>query len=69
LSRHSPEINNRCLIFRLRDTSAGNTPVLLIANATDLIAIPKVKRVADETDTPIRYLIAEGAGHSLQLKE
>jgi len=31
--------------------------------------IPKVKRVADETDTPIRYLIAVGAGHSLQLKE
>jgi hypothetical protein len=69
MSRHSPEINNRCLIFRLRDASAGNAPVLLVANATDLVAIPEVKRIAEETRTPVRYLIAAGAGHSLHLKE
>jgi len=68
-SRHSPEINNRCLIFRLRDASSDNAPVLLVANATDVVATPEVRRIAEETGAPIRYLIAAGAGHSLHLKE
>src|SRR5262249_26177660 len=34
-SKYNPQINNRCLIFRLKDASAGGMPVLLIANATD----------------------------------
>jgi hypothetical protein len=66
-SKYNPEINNRCLIFRLNDASAGNAPVLLVANATDEIALPEVKRIASETGLPVRYLIAPGAGHSLHL--
>jgi hypothetical protein len=68
-SRHNPEINNRCLVFRLHDDSAGGEPVLLVANATDVVAIPEVRRIADETGAPVRYLIAAGAGHSLHLAE
>jgi hypothetical protein len=68
-SRHSPEINNRCLIFRLKDQSAGNTPVLLIANSTDAVALPEVRRIEKETGAPVRYVIAAGAGHSVHLPE
>jgi hypothetical protein len=65
-SRHNPEINNRCLIFRLND---GGASVLLVANSTDAVAIPEVQRIAGETGAPVRYLIAAGAGHSLHLAE
>ncbi len=68
-SKHQPEINNRCLIFRLNDATASNQPVLLIANAVDASALPEVRRIERETGTPIRYLIAPGAGHSLNLVE
>lgn len=43
-SKYNPEINNRCLIFRLKDASAGNASVLLVVNATDPIALPEVRR-------------------------
>ena len=66
-SKYNPEINNRCLVFRLKDASAGNAPVLLVANATDAVALPEVRRLSAETGVPIRYLIAPGAGHSLNL--
>lgn len=68
-SRHNPEINNRCLIFRLKDQSAGNTLVLLVANSTDAAALPEVRRIEKETGAPVRYLIAAGAGHSVHLPE
>jgi hypothetical protein len=66
-SKYNPEINNRCLVFRLKDASAGGSPVLLVANATDEAALPEVKRIEKESGTPIRYLIAPGAGHTLHL--
>ena len=68
-SRYNPQINNRCLIFRLKDASAGGAPVLLVANATDEVALPEVKRIEKETGAPVRYLIAAGAGHSLHLAD
>lgn len=68
-SKYTPEINNRCLIFRLNDALDGNKPVLLVANAVDASALPEVRRIAEETKLPIRYLIAPGAGHSLSLVE
>jgi hypothetical protein len=67
-SKHNPQINNRCLVFRLKDSSAGSAPVLLIANSTDEVALPEVKRIEKESGAPIRYLIAAGAGHSLHLQ-
>ena len=66
-SKYNPDINNRCLVFRLKDASAGGVPVLLVANAVDEVALPEVKRIARESGAPIRYLIAAGAGHSLHL--
>lgn len=68
-SRHTPEINNRCLIFRLKDTSAGSAPLLVVVNAVDPIALPEVRRIEKETGAPTRYLVAPGAGHSLNLVE
>ena len=68
-SRHQPEINNRCLIFRLNDASADNASVLLVANCVDVSALPEVCRIAAETGAPVRYVIAPGAGHSLNLVE
>ena len=68
-SKHQPEINNRCLIFRLKDATANNQPVLLIANAVDGSALSEVRRIERESGTPIRYLIAPGAGHNLNLVE
>jgi hypothetical protein len=66
-SKYNPNINNRCLIFRLKDASAGGAQVLLIANAVDEVALPEVKRIEKETGASIRYLIAAGGGHSLHL--
>jgi hypothetical protein len=68
-SRHTPHINNRCLILRLKDGSADNAPVLLIVNTVDPAALPEVRRIEKETGAPIRYLVAPGAGHSLNLAE
>ena len=68
-SKFNPEINNRCLVFRLRDASDGNKWVLLIANAIDGSALPEVLRLEKETKTPLCYLISPGAGHSLNLVE
>lgn len=68
-SRYTPEINNRCLVFRLKDASAGGSDVLLLANAVDTVALSEVRRLEAETKIPIRYLIAPGAGHSLHLAE
>lgn len=66
-SKHTPEINNRCLVFRLRDASAGDVPVLVVVNAVDPTVLPEVRRIEKETGAPIRYLVAPGAGHSLNL--
>jgi hypothetical protein len=68
-SKFNPEINNRCLVLRLNDTSAGGKPVLLIINAVDGAAIAEVRRIEKETKLKAKYLIAPGAGHSLHLAE
>lgn len=68
-SKHNPEINNRCLVFRLKDASDKNKQVLLVANAVDSSILPEVLRLEKESGTPLRYLIAPGAGHSLNLVE
>ena len=67
-SRHTPVINNRCLVFRLNDQSAGGDPVLVVINAVDRVALPEVQRIAAETGLPIRYLVPPGGGHSLMLE-
>jgi hypothetical protein len=67
LSKQMFEINNRCFIFRLRDTTVG-APVLVVINAVDpLTAIPEVRRLEHETGLPVRYVISPGGGHHLHL--
>lgn len=67
LSQHMAEINNRCLVFRLRDTKLG-APVLVVINAVDpLVGIPEVRRLEHETGLEVRYVISPGAGHHLML--
>jgi hypothetical protein len=68
-SRHMPEINNRCLIFRLRDASAGGAPTLLVVNAVDPAVLPEVRRIEKETGLEVGYLVSPGGGHSLHLAE
>jgi len=68
-SKYNPEINNRCLVFRLKDASAGNNWVLLVANAVDVSVLPELLLLEKQTKTPLRYLISPGAGHSLNLVE
>jgi hypothetical protein len=67
-SRFQPEINNRCLVFRLRDRSDGGREVLLVVNAVeDDQALSEVRRIGAETGLPIRYLISPGGGHHVML--
>jgi hypothetical protein len=68
-SRYNPEINNRCLVFRLRDQSASNAEVLVVVNAVDPVALPEVRRIEKETGVPVRYLISPGGGHVVRLPE
>src|SRR5256885_10539043 len=68
-SRFNPEINNRCLVFRLRDASAGNQEVLAVVNAVDASVIAELRRIETETRVPIRYLISPGGGHNVMLPE
>jgi hypothetical protein len=68
-SRHQPEINNRCLVFRLRDESAGNAEVLVAVNAVDLAALAEVQRLETTLGVPLRYVVAPGGGHVVMLPE
>ncbi len=68
-SKYNPEINNRCLVFKLNDSSADGKPVLLVVNAVDGAAMAEVRRIEQETKLKAKYLIAPGAGHSLHLAE
>ena len=65
-SKMNPDINNRCLIFRLRDDDDGR-PVLVVANGVDPLAIPEVRRLERETGLDVRYIISVGGGHHLML--
>ncbi len=62
----SPVVNNRCLVFRLQDSTTGK-PVLLVANAVDPVAMPEVRRIERETGVPVRYLLSPGGGHHVLL--
>jgi hypothetical protein len=60
-----PEINNRCLVFRLEE--AGQ-PILLVVNAVDPEVIGEVKRIEAETGLSVRYLVSPGGGHHLTVE-
>lgn len=66
-SRFNPEVNNRCLVFRLHDQSVGNAEVLVVVNAVDPTVLPEVRRLEKETGVPLRYLISPGGGHVVML--
>ncbi len=68
-SSFAPQINNRCLIFRLNDESREGEPVLVVVNAVDPVVLPKVHDVAGSTGLTVRYLVSPGGGHSLYLSE
>jgi hypothetical protein len=66
-SRFNPQINNRALVFRLRDASAGGAEVLAVVNTPDLSAVAEVRRLERETGLQVRYVIAPGGGHNVLL--
>jgi hypothetical protein len=68
-SKHQPEINNRCLVFRLRDQSAGNAEVLVVVNAVDAAALAEVRRLESTLGIPVKYLMSPGGGHVVMLPE
>src|SRR5688500_6228187 len=66
-SKINPEINNRCLIFRLNDTGSAK-PVLLVANSVDPRVIPEVRRIERATGLEVRYLLSVGGGQPVMLR-
>jgi hypothetical protein len=67
LSKRMFEVNNRCLVFRLRDGAGGPT-CLVVVNAVDpRDAIAEVRRLSRETGLPVRYVISPGGGHHLHM--
>ena len=65
-SKMNPEVNNRALVFRLRDAETDR-PVLLVANGVDPGVIPEVRRLERETGLEVRYVLSVGGGHHLML--
>jgi hypothetical protein len=63
-SRSFPEINNRCLVFRIVEDSG---PGLLVINGVDASAIPEVRRIEQETGLVVRYVLSPGGGHHVLL--
>jgi hypothetical protein len=63
-SHSFPEINNRCLIFRLVE---NGTPILLVINGVEPSAIAEVKRLESETGFAVRYVLSPGGGHHVLL--
>ena len=67
LSKRVFEVNNRCLVFRLVDTTASG-PCLVVVNAVDpQQAIPEVRRLERETGLAVRYVISPGGAHHLHM--
>ena len=60
----SPDINNRCLVFRLRE---ADRDVLLVANGVDPKVIPEVRRIEKETGVDVKYILSVGGGHHMML--
>ena len=66
LSKRMFEINNRCLVFRLKD--ADGRPVLLVANAVEPTqSLDEVRRLERETGLHVRYVLSVGGGHHLHM--
>jgi hypothetical protein len=63
-SHQFPEINNRCLIFRLLE---HGKPVLLVINGVEPSAIAEVRRIERETGLAVRYVLSPGGGHHVLL--
>ncbi len=60
-----PEINNRCLIFRLEEQGK---PLLLVVNGVEPSVIPEVKKLEQQTGLTVRYIVSPGGGHHLMLE-
>lgn len=65
-SKAMPEVNNRCLVFRLTD-KITNGPVLVVVNGSDPKVIPEVRRIEKETGLTVKYIVSPGGGHHLTL--
>lgn len=66
LSKRMFEINNRCLVFRLKEPNGAQ--VLLVANAVEPSqSLDEVRRLGRETGLPIRYVLSVGGGHHLHM--
>ncbi len=63
-SHSFPEVNNRCLVFRLVEAGA---PLLLVINGVEPGAISEVKRIEKETGLSVRYVLSPGGGHHVLL--
>jgi hypothetical protein len=63
-SKHMPIINNRVLVFRLRE---GDRAVLVVVNGLAESAIDEVRRLSAETALPVAYNISPGGGHHVTL--
>jgi hypothetical protein len=63
-SRQFPQINNRCLTFRVVE---GGKPALLVINGVDASAIAEVKRLEQHTGLVVRYVLSPGGGHHVLL--
>jgi hypothetical protein len=63
-SRQFPEINNRCLIFRVVERGA---PLLLVINGVEPSAIAEVKHLEQQTGLAVRYVLSPGGGHHVLL--
>jgi hypothetical protein len=63
-SHQFPEINNRCLIFRLIE---NGKPLLLVINGVESSAIAEVQRLERETGLAVRYVLSPGGGHHVLL--
>ena len=63
-SRRFPEVNNRCLVFRVVENGA---PILVVINGVEVGAIAEVKRLERETGLTVRYVLSPGGGHHVLL--
>jgi hypothetical protein len=63
-SHQFPEINNRCLVFRIVEEGS---PRLLVINGVDAGAIAEVKRLEQQTGLVVRYVLSPGGGHHVLL--
>jgi hypothetical protein len=63
-SHQFPEINNRCLVFRIVEDGA---PRLLVINGVDASAIAEVKQLEQRTGLIVSYVVSPGGGHHVLL--